>query len=146
MLVFVRDGDIWTMNGDGTSPTNLTLNLGFESNPAWSSDGSQIVFVSSPDNSCWYPDPPCRYSGSDVYVVSRDGTGIRRITTTDQDEANPAWEPTSPAASAIVAHARAKLSELSAHDLDLRPQRRLGVAPQRQVLPVCARSRRCVPK
>lgn len=95
-LAFVRNGDIWLMNADGSGATNLTLSLGFESNPAWSPDGTQIVFVGEPHSVCGYPDPPCRYAGSDLFVINRDGTGRRRLTSSDEYEANPTWLPAAP--------------------------------------------------
>ena len=146
VIAFVRGGDIWTMNGDGSAATNLTANLGFESNPTWSPDGSRILFISSPDNSCYYPDPPCRHSGSDLYVMNRDGSGVQRLTETEQYEANPAWAPPTAAGSTVVVRRRSETLELSADALDFRSQPWLGIAAQRQVPPVCAHGRGCVPK
>ncbi|MFN2503706.1 MAG: TolB family protein, partial [Acidimicrobiales bacterium] len=46
-----RDGDneVFTMNADGTDQVNLTNNTSIEFEPAWSADGSKMVFVSNRD-------------------------------------------------------------------------------------------------
>src|SRR4051794_20022612 len=46
-IAFVRGGDIWTMNPDGGGQVNLTNSTGRETDPAWSADGTRIVFVDS---------------------------------------------------------------------------------------------------
>jgi hypothetical protein len=54
--------------------------------PAWSPDGTQIVFVRV-QGSCYYG---CASQG--LYVINSDGTGLRALTTSSQDGA-PAWSP-----------------------------------------------------
>ena len=43
-IAFERSGDIWTMNADGSGQVNLTNTSAPELDPAWSPDGSKIVF------------------------------------------------------------------------------------------------------
>ena len=43
-IAFHRDGDIWTIIGDGTGVTKLTTNYNGEYNPAVSPDGSRIAY------------------------------------------------------------------------------------------------------
>jgi uncharacterized repeat protein (TIGR01451 family) len=43
-IAFVRGGDIWTMNPDGTNQVNLTNDAPVQSSPAWSADGNKIAF------------------------------------------------------------------------------------------------------
>src|SRR5689334_14052890 len=44
-IAFVRGGDIWTMNGDGSDQRNLTNTPAQDENhPAWSPDGATIAF------------------------------------------------------------------------------------------------------
>ena len=93
-LVFVstRDGDyaIYAMNtseggehrlteaqGDPSTPGGLF----FQIDPAWSPDGSTIAFASK------------RSGTFDLYAMSRDGSGTRRLTSTKEDDVQPTWSP-----------------------------------------------------
>lgn len=67
---------IWLMNADGSAARGL--GVGGES-PAWSPDGSRLVFHRH-DGSQW-----------DLYVINRDGTGLRRLTSTPEYEYSPTW-------------------------------------------------------
>ena len=49
--------------------------------PVWSPGGGRIAFLSRRDG------------GKDVYVVSRDGSGKRRLTRDARYAATPAWSP-----------------------------------------------------
>jgi len=78
-LAYVRDGDVWVANADGSGTQRLTF-TGAASAPAWSPDGSRIAFVSH---------------RSALYVMDGDGGGARRITDGGvayfQDA--PVWSP-----------------------------------------------------
>lgn len=50
--------------------------------PAWSPDGSQIVFTRA-----------SAQGGSDLFVVGSDGTGLRRLTSDASSESQPEWSP-----------------------------------------------------
>ena len=77
---------IWVMNADGTNQVRLATDA---QDPAWSPDGTRIVYTSQ------------NYSGADiwhdeVWVMNADGTDRRRLTTdegVDHDGANPRWSP-----------------------------------------------------
>jgi Tol biopolymer transport system component len=61
--------------------------------PAWSPDGHKLAFVSFPDRSgAVCPADGCPASG-EIYVVSSDGTGLSRLTTSKADDEHPTWSP-----------------------------------------------------
>ena len=64
--------NVYTMNADGSGVAKLTDSNGFADGPAWSPDGSQIVFEAD------FGDP---VSKQGIYVMNADGTDVRRITT-----------------------------------------------------------------
>ena len=86
------DNDIWVMNADGTGHRNLTtgnitvdgrsLADSKEEQPAWSPDGTRIVYVSD------------RSGGdNDVWVMNADGTGHRVLHDNNGPESKPEWSP-----------------------------------------------------
>src|SRR3954453_15989867 len=48
-ISFVRGGDIWTMNSDGSGQTQITSGPGDDTEPNWSPDGQRLVFSSNRD-------------------------------------------------------------------------------------------------
>ena len=81
-IAFVRNGDIWAINADGSGLQQLTTNPAPDSAPAWSADGSEIVFTRS------------RNESSDVYRYLVDGANPPvQVTTTDEVESTPTWSP-----------------------------------------------------
>ena len=76
------NGEIYTINADGTGTLRLTNDPGSDVKPAWSPDGQRIVFN--------------RYSpGADIVVMNADGSG--------QTSLGPGYEPSwSPDGSKIV--------------------------------------------
>jgi Tol biopolymer transport system component len=91
-IVYVKDGDIWVMDADGTNETNLTNTLDInERDPAWSPDGTKIAFTGpggfNQDNSGGL---------EDIYVMdadpsTRDATSLTN--TPNSLEYQPSWAP-----------------------------------------------------
>ena len=77
--------DLFRVNPDGSGMTNLsnTDNLD-EDVPAWSPDGTQIAFVGNPRG-----DPSQRQ----IFLMQRDGSAVRQLTTMPGPNSNPVWSP-----------------------------------------------------
>jgi Tol biopolymer transport system component len=81
-----RDGndEIYVMNPDGSNQRRLTNTPGEDWHPAWSPDGTKIVFQ-------------CMSGGTfNVCVVNADGSGYTQLTNWTKDEGlaqRPAWSP-----------------------------------------------------
>jgi len=81
---------IFLVNIDGTSLTQLTSLENGACQPSWSPDGLQFVFIS-----------PCRargdfgvsYSDSSLYLMNADGTGLKQLTNTPGSDFEPDWSP-----------------------------------------------------
>lgn len=72
-----RQGRVSEAEGDVESPSGLF----FEVDPAWSPGGAMIAFASK------------RGGTFDLYTMTADGTGVRRLTSTGEDDVNPSWSP-----------------------------------------------------
>ncbi|HEX2239727.1 MAG TPA: hypothetical protein VHJ82_01095, partial [Actinomycetota bacterium] len=79
LIAFTRAGSIWLINPDGTGLRELTS--GFD--PAFSSDGSKVVFAA---------DVP-GVASSELFVINTDGTGRTRLTFNSSPDRDPSWSP-----------------------------------------------------
>ena len=70
------------MDPGGGREKRLTFDLGFDTDPAWSPDGTKIAFASARD------DP-----AGDIYVMNTDGSDVQAVTTYDGADTSPAWSP-----------------------------------------------------
>ena len=68
---------IFTVEPDGTGLRRLTWGPAFSESPAWSPDGSRLVFVRTPICTAGYCPTPFRSPmPSTLFTVSADGTGL----------------------------------------------------------------------
>ncbi|MDQ3946702.1 MAG: hypothetical protein M3357_16430, partial [Actinomycetota bacterium] len=77
--------EIYSMNADGSGVTRLTNDPGEDREPAWSPDGTKIVFVSYGAGVVG--------SSSDLFVMNADGTGVTNLSRTSGFDDEPAWSP-----------------------------------------------------
>jgi TolB protein len=91
---FTSPRDIYVVNVHGTGLTNLTARFRVPEQPGqpplltgdnircdWSAKGNAIAFTNGANGA------------QDVYVIDADGTDLRRLTTADGNDANPAFSP-----------------------------------------------------
>jgi hypothetical protein len=86
-LLYRKSDGFHIVDPEGSSVADIAVDGG---EPAWSPDGTKIVFsrfiTLSEDT------PP--FAQSDLFVMNADGTGEQRLTNTvDVNEAAPAWQP-----------------------------------------------------
>jgi uncharacterized repeat protein (TIGR01451 family) len=76
--------DIFTINADGTGEANITNSPeADEFEPAWSPDGSRLVFVGNSESEF-----------TDLFTLTTDGASPTRLTNTPElGEEAPAWSP-----------------------------------------------------
>lgn len=80
--------DIYKMNIDGSGLTRVTgAGFGLDLNPAWSPDGTRIVFSSLRFATFG------SWNNTEIVVMNADGSGIIRLTTNPATDTNPAWSP-----------------------------------------------------
>lgn len=74
--------DIYVIDGDGSNLRQLTHG-DTDRQPAWSPDGSTIVFTRGPLSEGKY----------DIWAMSADGSGQRKVIAMPGDDMNPRWSP-----------------------------------------------------
>ena len=84
-LIAFYSGELYVMRADGTGKRPITRIEG--EYPAWSPDGRRLAFMS--------PEPGARGRDPnyDIFVVDRDGGGLRRLTDWPGEDGWPAWSP-----------------------------------------------------
>lgn len=75
------NGDIYSMNIDGTGLTRLTDHTAADEDPDWSADRKKIAFTSK------------RTGNGDIYVMNSDGSGVTRLTTSAAVDTFASWSP-----------------------------------------------------
>ena len=69
------------INADGTNLVRLTNNPAPDGSPAWSRDGTKILFTS------------LRNGNADLFIMNPDGTGVTAITGNPATDLNGDWKP-----------------------------------------------------
>jgi hypothetical protein len=72
------------MDADGSDETNISNAASAEGSPAWSPDGTKILFWSDRDGN------------QEIYVMDADGNNPMRLTDDPAQDIDPAWQPLQP--------------------------------------------------
>lgn len=74
--------EIWTMSADGSDQRRLTDNASHDEGPAFSPDGTQIVFTATRDE-----------PKGDIWLMDADGSDQRLLFGSPATEESPEWQP-----------------------------------------------------
>ena len=78
-IAFMRAGDIYIMDENGTTETQITSHPSDDYAPTWSPDGDKIIFVSERDGN------------PELYAIDLAGGSPQRLSNTTSAEASPSW-------------------------------------------------------
>ncbi len=81
---------IFLMEADGSNPRQLTAMPDGACQPAWSPDGTRLVFISP----C--PDRRDMYEDANLYVLDIETRTVTELTSGGHGDFEPAWSPTQP--------------------------------------------------
>jgi hypothetical protein len=85
-IVFSFEGDIWTMQVDGSEARNLTAGGEYvDTQPTWSPDGKRIYFTRV--------QPKAPVKQADVWMMKADGSEATQLTSSPSDDAAPFAAP-----------------------------------------------------
>jgi Tol biopolymer transport system component len=83
-IVLSTEDDVYSANADGTGLVRLTRRPGAEFDPAWSPDGSRIVYRDSRRGI---------NEDDEIYVMNADGTHVRDLSKDPENDWGPDWSP-----------------------------------------------------
>jgi hypothetical protein len=105
-IVYGQDGDIYVRDCDGSGESRLTDHSTSDWLPAWSPDGTRIVFASDRD--------AVQEGWGQLYIVDADGSNLTRMTHTERNDEHPSW---SPDGKRIAFHSGCALVVINAQDV-----------------------------
>src|SRR5262249_1339553 len=82
--LFSNQAEIYVINPDGTGRLRLTDNDYEERAPAWSPDGTRIVFCGRVDGG---------RTDFEICVMNADGSGFQQLTNNSVNDLTPSWSP-----------------------------------------------------
>ncbi len=77
-----RNSEVFAMNADGSNPVNVSKSAAYDGWPAWSPDGTTIVFSSNRAG-------PANIG--QLYAVELDGSNLRKLTDGPGSFVQPSW-------------------------------------------------------
>jgi photosystem II stability/assembly factor-like uncharacterized protein len=121
-IAYEEDGDIYVRECDGTGEYRLTDHPAEERYPAWSPDGTRIVFYSNRE----HMSQPGGEDINDLFLVNADGSGLTPLTSGEGNDMFPDW---SPDGGRIAFHGDCGLILIDPKGIYLTPIRARGDAP-----------------
>jgi TolB protein len=99
LIAFVRldattgSAQLWVMKSDGSGQTDISNDAAMfsESGPAWSPDGSKLLFVQQPPGS--FPGALGGPGGGKIFIRDANGSGPPTQLTAGPNDSNPAMSP-----------------------------------------------------
>ncbi len=78
-IAYLRDGQLWVMDGDGSGHTQLTFGPDEVRSPSWKPDGTKIAFM--------------RYPEGEIYSIKTNGKFETNLTNDPAGDSDPKWSP-----------------------------------------------------
>jgi TolB protein len=76
------NGEIFSMNADGSTVLRLTNRPGFDGGPQFSPDGSKIAFYGKDENGNY-----------EIFIMNADGSNVTNLTEDEMEDYSPSWSP-----------------------------------------------------